>query len=77
MMRLTSILQAISPNISAFAGPSHNGKIIHYVGWGDQIISPGNSMHYYETVHSYMTENTVLDVDDFYRLFMVGGMQHW
>ncbi|KIP02136.1 hypothetical protein PHLGIDRAFT_309557 [Phlebiopsis gigantea 11061_1 CR5-6] len=68
---------AITPNISAFAGPSHKGKVIQYVGWADQLISPGNSIHYYETVHRFMTENTEMDIDDFYRLFTVGGMQHW
>ena len=51
--------------------------MIQYVGWADQLISPGNSLHYYETVHRFMTENTEMDIDDFYRLFTVGGMQHW
>ena len=51
--------------------------MIHYVGWADQLISPGNSLHYYETVHTFMTEHTEMNIDDFYRLFTVGGMQHW
>ncbi|KIP02010.1 hypothetical protein PHLGIDRAFT_26753 [Phlebiopsis gigantea 11061_1 CR5-6] len=68
---------AINPDLRAFAGPSHNGKAIHYVGWADQLISPGNSLHYYETVHTFMTEHTNLNIDDFYRLFTVSGMQHW
>lgn len=74
---LTFVPKAIDPNISAFAGPPHNGKVIHYVGWADQLISPGNSIDYYESVHRFMTEHTEMDVDAFYRLFMVGGMQHW
>lgn len=72
-----TFIQAINPNISEFAGPSHQGKLIHYVGWADPLISPGNSIHYYETVHSFMAENTEMDIDDYYRLFAVGGMQHW
>lgn len=72
-----SLDQAINPNISGFAGPSHNGKLIHYVGWADQLISPGNSLHYYETVNTFMSEHTEMNIDDFYRLFTVGGMQHW
>ncbi|KAH9917129.1 feruloyl esterase-like protein [Epithele typhae] len=63
---------AINPNISGFAGPSHNGKLIHYVGWADQLISPGNSVHYYETVHTFMNEHTNMNIDDFYRLFPGG-----
>ncbi|TFK53657.1 feruloyl esterase-like protein [Heliocybe sulcata] len=70
-------LNAIETNITAYAGPGHNGKIIHYVGWADQLISPGNSLHYYETVHAYMQSATELNIDDYYRLFTVPGMQHW
>ena len=51
--------------------------MIHYVGWADQTISPGNSIHYYETVHVFMQEHTDLQMDDFYRLFPVSGMTHW
>ena len=69
--------QAINPNLTAFAGPGHNGKLIQYVGWADQLISPGNSIHYYETVHAYTLANTTMDIDDYYRLFLVPGMNHW
>ncbi|PCH42246.1 feruloyl esterase-like protein, partial [Wolfiporia cocos MD-104 SS10] len=67
---------AISPNLTAFAGPKHNGKLLHYVGWADQIISPGSSLHYYETVHAFTRANTDMNIDDFYRLFTVAGMNH-
>ncbi|KAH9855312.1 feruloyl esterase-like protein [Lenzites betulinus] len=68
---------AIDPNLTAFAtGPRH-GKVLHYVGWADQLISPGNSLHYYETVHEFTQANSSLDIDDFYRLFTVPGMNHW
>ena len=71
--------QAISPNLTAFVGAESgkNGKIMHYVGWADELISPGNSLHYYETVDAFMTSNTELDTDDFYRLYTVPGMNHW
>ncbi|EPQ56994.1 feruloyl esterase-like protein [Gloeophyllum trabeum ATCC 11539] len=68
---------AIETNITAFVEPERNGKIIHYVGWADQLISPGNSLHYYETVHAFMQSNTEYNIDDYYRLFTVPGMQHW
>jgi hypothetical protein len=43
----------------------------------DQLISPGNSKHYYESVRSFMQEHGSSDIDDFYRLFTVPGMKHW
>ncbi|KAI0359937.1 feruloyl esterase-like protein [Trametes cingulata] len=67
---------AINPNLTAFAGPPHNGKLLQYVGWADQLISPGNSIHYYETVHEFTLANTTMDIDDYYRLFLVPGMNH-
>lgn len=74
---LTYRFQAISPNLTAFVGPERNGKLLQYVGWADQIISPGGSLHYYETVHAFMASNSELDIDDFYRLYTVPGMNHW
>ncbi|THH33194.1 hypothetical protein EUX98_g981 [Antrodiella citrinella] len=69
---------AINPDISAFASAPHNGKLLQYVGWGDQLISPGNSLHYYEAVHAFTQLHTATsDVNDFYRLFTVPGMAHW
>ncbi|EMD31293.1 hypothetical protein CERSUDRAFT_89153 [Gelatoporia subvermispora B] len=66
---------AIESNITAFTGPSHNGKILQYVGWADQLISSENSIHYYETVHAFM-QTIGQDINDFYRLFTVPGMNH-
>ncbi|KAI0671669.1 feruloyl esterase-like protein [Trametes maxima] len=67
---------AINPNLTAFAGPSHKGKLLQYVGWADQLISPGNSIHYYETVHQFTLANTTMNIEDYYRLFLVPGMNH-
>ncbi|KAI0775268.1 feruloyl esterase-like protein [Trametes elegans] len=67
---------AINPNLTAFAGPSHKGKLLQYVGWADQLISPGNTLHYYESVHEFTLANTTMDIDDYYRLFLVPGMNH-
>lgn len=50
---------------------------MHYVGWADQLISPGNSLHYYETAHAFMAADSELNIDDFYRLYTVPGMNHW
>ncbi|KAM5530873.1 hypothetical protein V8D89_015458 [Ganoderma adspersum] len=67
---------AASPNITAFVGPQRNGKLIHYVGYADQLISPGNSIYYYETVRNWTQTNTNMNVEDWYRLFTVPGMRH-
>ncbi|CDO70498.1 hypothetical protein BN946_scf184569.g41, partial [Trametes cinnabarina] len=69
--------QAIDPDLLAYVAPPRNGKVLHYVGWADQLISPGNSLHYYETVHESTLANSALEIDDFYRLFLVPGMNHW
>lgn len=71
------ILQAISPNLTAFASSPRSGKIIHYVGFAENLIPAGGSLHYYETVHSWMKANAGTDMDSFYRLFTVPGMEHW
>ncbi|KAH9948590.1 feruloyl esterase-like protein, partial [Amylocystis lapponica] len=67
---------AIDPDLTTFSGPKHNGKLLHYVGWADQLISPGNSVHYYETVNVFTRIHTDWDLSDFYRLFTVPGMNH-
>ena len=76
-MHLTMPFQAIDVDLTPFAAAPHNGKLIHYVGWADQLISVGNSLHYYGTVKNFTESNTNLKIDDFYRFFPVAGMLHW
>ncbi|KAH8100926.1 feruloyl esterase-like protein [Cristinia sonorae] len=73
---LSAQTNANSPNLTAFASAPHSGKIIHYVGWAENFISAGGSVHYYETVHSWMKSHGGADMDTFYRLFPVPGMEH-
>ena len=49
-------------------------KVIHYHGWVDQALSPGESVRYYERVMAEM--GGVAETQDFYRLFMAPGMAH-
>lgn len=63
-------LNAISPDLSAFQ--KHGGKLLMYHGWNDQLISAQNSINYRSTVLNKMGAKQ----DDWYRLFMVPGMQH-
>ena len=70
--KLGSIVNAIDPNLKAFA--DHGGKMIMYHGWADQGIQPENSTNYYESVVS--TIGGAQKTQEFLRLFMVPGMAH-
>ena len=52
---------------------------MYYAGWAENAISPGTALHYYEQVKSFMRSHTSskMEMDEFYRLFMVPGMAHW
>jgi feruloyl esterase len=63
-------INAVSPDLSAFK--KRGGKLLMYHGWNDQLISPKNSINYYQSVLSKMGGKQ----DDWYRLFMVPGMGH-
>ena len=52
----------------------HGGKLLHYHGWSDPQISPGNSVAYYKSVLE--TAGGSGKSRDSYRLFMVPGMAH-
>lgn len=66
----------MDPNMSTYAAAPYNGKVLHYVGLTDEIISPRNSMYYYNTVRE-QASSVGLNVDDYYRLFPVPGLNHW
>ena len=72
--RLAPILNATSPDLSAFR--ERGGKLLQYHGWNDQLISPQNSIDYYESVAAVLRHSAAVDVDGFYRLFMAPGMAH-
>jgi len=75
--KLGAMFNAIDPNLRPFQ--ANGGKLIQYHGWSDPDITPLNSINYYESVvrligagGNHGLRNTV----EFYRLFMVPGMQH-
>ena len=78
--RFAPILNATDPNLSAYR--QRGGKLLQYHGWNDQLITPLNSINYYESVLSFFAgggqarEKTLQDVQGFYRLFMAPGMAH-
>jgi len=67
---------AINPDLRPFAERPHSGKIIHYDGFAENLLSAANSIHYYETVRTFMQQHSNIAMDDFYRLFTVPGMAH-
>lgn len=74
--KLAALFNAVNPDLSEFK--ARGGKLIHYHGWSDPDITPINSVNYYESVvraqggDVHGLQNTA----EFYRLFMVPGMQH-
>jgi feruloyl esterase len=69
--KIAKVMDATDPNLRAFK--SRNGKLIMYHGWNDQLISPFNSINYYQSV---VTAMGAKDTDDVTRLFMAPGMLH-
>ena len=71
------IFNAIDPDLRPFR--ANGGKLIQYHGWSDPDIPPANSINYYESVVRRTGRNTTYalrDTKEFYRLFLVPGMQH-
>jgi feruloyl esterase len=67
--KLGRLFNAMDPDLRPFR--AHGGKLIQYHGWSDPDIPPTNSINYYESVAAKAGETR-----EFYRLFMVPGMQH-
>jgi feruloyl esterase len=70
LAKVGTMLDAVDPNLKPLQ--SRRGKLIVYHGWSDPDISPLSSINYYESVVAVVGKKT----NDFFRLFMVPGMQH-
>ncbi|TKA22309.1 hypothetical protein B0A50_08034 [Salinomyces thailandicus] len=51
------------------------GKLLHYHGLSDGLIAPGSSVYFYKRVLQTLLPKG-LELDSWYRLFLVPGMQH-
>jgi feruloyl esterase len=67
--KLSAIFNATNADLSGFR--DNGGKLIQYHGWSDPDITPLNSINYYDSVL-----RATPGAADFYRLFLVPGMQH-
>jgi feruloyl esterase len=60
-------------DLSAFH--SRGGKILSYHGLTDGLIPAGSSVYYYEHVRDLLKSKDI-DIDEFFRFFLVPGMDH-
>jgi hypothetical protein len=67
-----AILAAINPDLRRFR--DNGGKLLSYYGWNDAIGGVRETIDYHETVGRVMGGEKA--TADFYRLFMVPGMNH-
>jgi feruloyl esterase len=74
--KLGPLFNAVNPDLTAFK--AKGGKMIQYHGWSDPDITPLNSINYYESVAKAQGGDIqgLKNTQEFYRLFMVPGMQH-
>ncbi|KAI5481001.1 feruloyl esterase-like protein [Pseudohyphozyma bogoriensis] len=60
---------ANNPNITEFV--ARGGKMIQFVGWQDQYLSPYASIHWHDEVDAWMSSHTNYTTEDYYRLFII------
>jgi len=61
-----------NPDLSALR--DRGAKVIHFHGWGDQLITPSGSINYYTRMSNVM--GGFAEAQKFDRLFMVPGLGH-
>ncbi|KAH8647693.1 putative ferulic acid Esterase/Feruloyl esterase [Xylariales sp. PMI_506] len=54
---------------------ARGGKLIHHHGLADAILATGSSVYFYEQVAAATVPQSI-ELDDFYRMFLIPGMEH-
>jgi feruloyl esterase len=75
--KAAGIFNATDPDLRPFQ--ANGGKLIQYHGLSDPDITPLNSIRYYEEVAAVIghgSNHAMRETAEFYRLFLVPGMQH-
>jgi hypothetical protein len=67
----STYMAALDPNLGDFS--RGGGKLLLWQGWGDQHISPQNTLDYYDTMRRTMGAGTV---DRFAKLYLFPGVAH-
>jgi len=70
---LPSVLNSVDPDLNQFQ--AHGGKLIQYHGFSDPTVPPLTSIDYFESVGN-VPGGSLQQTQEFYRLFMVPGMNH-
>jgi hypothetical protein len=71
MAKAAAIINAANADLRPLK--KRGGKIIHYHGWADPMVTALMSVDYYESV---IEKIGVSETKDFYRMFMIPGMFH-
>jgi feruloyl esterase len=72
MQSMQALLSDSDPDLRKFQ--ALGGKLLMYQGWNDEAKMPGSAVDYYESVQKLLGGRE--RVEDFYRLFVIPGMQH-
>lgn len=78
IIKLADAIQPGDATADAFdISPFHarGGKLLHYHGQADGLIPTGSSEYYYKQVFKTLGTQGI-DLDSWYRFFLVPGMQH-
>jgi len=71
LSKMSSKCDAYEPNLLPLK--LRGGKVIHYHGFADPLVSPFASIEYYESVLNYIGDKAT---KEFYKLYMIPGLFH-